>query len=304
MNLFKNFWLKIIALILGFLIWFHVVTEKEYSYELKMPVTGITLKEGLTLSKKPPDSLLVSVSATGKQLLRKKWRQAGLRIDASQFNVGRYEIVPTPSNTSLQDVASHVTLANIVLPTTFQLQIDEEDSSQISVTPDIEVVADEGFAVDYPINVTPSQVEIIGPGSLLQRFQTVFTEQKKFTGLKNNVIITVPLVPPAGYGISLDPDSVILSIKVIPVKTRVYEDLPVVVFNAPPDRSYTLVPPTVTVELTGPPSDIDLLNRKALTVSVDYKLLSNNGFAPVKIDCPSNFRVKKSSADSVQVILR
>ena len=138
----------------------------------------------------------------------------------------------------------------------------------------------------------------------MQRFQTVFTEKKKFTGLKNNVIITVPLVPPAGYGISLEPDSVTLSIKVIPVKTRVYDNLPVVVFNAPPDRSYTLVPPTVTVELTGPPSDIDLLNRKALTVSVDYKLLSGNDFAPVKIDCPSNFRVKKSSADSVHVILR
>jgi hypothetical protein len=147
-------------------------------------------------------------------------------------------------------------------------------------------------------------VEIIGPRSLLERFQTVFTEQKKFTGLKNNVIITVPLVPPAGYGISLKPDSVTLSIKVIPVKTRVYENLPVMVFNAPPNRTYSLDPASITVELTGPPSDIDLLNRKALTVSIDYKLLNQGGFAPVKIDCPSNFRVKKSSADSVQVIPR
>lgn len=302
--MFKNFWLKIIAVILGFLIWFHVVTEKEYSYELRMPVTGITLKDGLTLSKKPPDSLLVAVAATGKQLLRKKWRQSGLRIDAGQFDVGRYEISPTTANTSLQDITSHVSLVNIVLPVTIQLQIDEETSTQILVTPDVEVFADEGFAVNHPVTTTPSQVEIIGPRSLLERFQTVFTEQKKLTGLKNNVIITLPLVPPAGYGISLKPDSVTLSIKVIPVKTRVYENLPVVVFNAPPDRAYLIEPAYITVELTGPPSDIDLLNRKALTVSIDYKVLNRSGFAPVKIDCPSNFKVKKASTDSVQVILR
>lgn len=302
--MFKNFWLKIIAVIMGFLIWLHVVTEKEYSYELKMPVTEIALKDGLTLSKKPPDSLLVAVSATGKQLLREKWRQSGLRIDASLFDVGRYEINPTSTNTSLQEIASNVTLVNIVLPTAIQLQIDEETSAQISVTPDIEVVADDGFAVNHPITTAPSQVEIVGPRSLLERFQTVFTEQKKLTGLKNNVIITLPLVPPAGYGISLKPDSVTLSIKVIPVKTRVYENLPVVVFNAPPDQAYFIEPAYITVELTGPPSDIDLLNRKALTVSIDYKVLNRSGFAPVKIDCPSNFRVKKSSSDSVQVILR
>ena len=74
---------------MGFLIWFHVVTEKEYSYELRMPVTEITLQDGLTLSKKPPDSLLVAVTATGKQLLRKNGaRTAFVLTPASSMLAG------------------------------------------------------------------------------------------------------------------------------------------------------------------------------------------------------------------------
>ena len=300
MSIFKNFWLKIIAIVIGFLIWFHVITEKDYSYELKLPVSEIILKEGLTLSKKPPDSLLVGVSSTGKQLMREKWRREGLRIDATQFEIGHHEINLSNTNTFLMDPASNVSLDNISLPILIELEIDHQVTNQIIVTPDIIATADEGFAVSLPISVTPDKVDIIGPETLLERFKTVFTEQKELSNLKNNVTIKLPLTPPAGHGIKLEPDSVTLVIKVIPVKTRVYENLPVVVFNAPYNQKYSISPPFITVELTGPPGEIDMLNSKALTVSVDFKQLDSLGMAPIKIDCPSNFKVKKASSNSVE----
>jgi len=303
MNILKNFWLKIIAIIIGFLIWFHVVTEKDYSYELKLPVSEIILKERLTLSKQPPDSLLVGVSSTGKQLLRKKWRREGLRIDASQFEIGHHEVTLSKANTFLMDPVSNVSLDNISLPTIIEFEIDHQVTNQISVTPDIIATADDGFAVSLPLAVTPAEVDIIGPETLLERFKTVFTEQKELSNLKNNVTIKLPLTPPAGYGIKLEPDSVTLTIKIIPVKTRVYENLPVVVFNAPYNQKYMINPPFIKVELTGPPGEIDLLNSKALTVSVDFKQLDSLGMAPIKIDCPSNFKVKKASTNSVEFTL-
>jgi hypothetical protein len=138
---------------------------------------------------------------------------------------------------------------------------------------------------------------------MLQRFNSVLTEQKELTGLRNNVTIRLALVEPSSYGIELVPDSITLNIKVIPVKTRIYENLPVVVFNVPVDKAISTDPEFITVELTGPPDEIDLLNRKALTVSADFTLVDSNMMVPVKIDCPSNFRVKKASADSVEIIV-
>ncbi len=38
-SLLENFWLKIVALIMGLLLWFHVATEKIYNYEVRVPIS-------------------------------------------------------------------------------------------------------------------------------------------------------------------------------------------------------------------------------------------------------------------------
>jgi len=303
-RLLDNFWLKTIALVMGFLVWFHVATEKTYNYELKLPVMEVALKDSLTLAKPPPDSLLVMVSASGKDLMRKKWRHRGLRVNATQYPAGRYNVNLSPVNTSLIDPSGDISLDEVVLPTQIELSIDPEAVVRVPVTLDIQAIPDEGFAIVMEIVASPAEVELVGPRSALARFTTVFTERKKLASLRNSISLTMPLVIPPGYGFRVRPDSVIVTVEIVPVKTRVYEDLPVVVFNAPPEQTLTTDPPTVRVELTGPPQDIDLLNRNTLTVSVDYKQISKNGSAALKIDCPSGFRVKRSSVDSVMIIAK
>src|SRR3989304_9339473 len=108
MKLLHNFWLKIMALVMGLLVWLHVATEKTYEYELKLPITHVALKDSLTLSRQPPDSLLVAVSANGKQLLRRKWRDRGLRVNASQYRPGRFTLSFSTENTSLAGPSSDV----------------------------------------------------------------------------------------------------------------------------------------------------------------------------------------------------
>jgi len=304
MKLLDNFWLKAIALIMGFLVWFHVITEKTYNYELNMPVTEIALKDSLTLAKPPPDSLLVTVSANGKDLMRKKWRHRGLRINATQYPAGRYSMNLNATNTSLINPSGKISLDEVVLPTQVVLNIDPEAVVTLPVTSDIDAVADEGFAVSREITVLPAEVELVGPRSALSGYTTIFTEKKELISLRNSITLTLQLVTPSGYGYRVRPDSVTVSIEVVPVKTRVYNDLTVVVFNSPPNQVVTTEPSTVRVELTGPPQDIDLLNRNALTVSVDYRQVSPDGLAAPKIDCPLDFKVKRSSVDSVLIIVR
>ena len=56
MKILDHFWLKITALILGLLLWFHVATEKTYNHELYLPVSEVILGDGLALVDPPPDS--------------------------------------------------------------------------------------------------------------------------------------------------------------------------------------------------------------------------------------------------------
>ena len=299
--IWKNFWLKVVAFAMGLVVWFHVATEKTYNHELKLPLAEITLKEDLTLSKEPPDSLLVAVSATGKQLLRQKWRKQGLRVNATQYQAGRYSLSVSTANTFLAHLTADVSLDEVISPRQVQLDIDVRSSTDITITADVETLADEGFSVGREITIDPPTARLVGPRSTLGRVTAILTEQKRLAGLRNDVNMTLGLILPPGYGYELEPDSVRIAISVVPVRTRVYEDIPVIVFNAPPSVSVATDPPHISVEMTGPPEDIDQLSRNAVTVSVDYRQVTEAGWARVKVDCPPGFRLKKTSADAVLI---
>ena len=252
-SLFDNLALKIVALLLGLLLWFHVATEKTYTYQVRLPLNIINLEQDLALVKYPVDSLTVVVSASGKRLGRARWRADGVRINALQFPAGRHQLNLTPGNTTLIGGSNLISLDEVVAPTSLDLYIDRTSEVSLPVEADLVALADDGFAVASISKPQPDRVTVVGPRSLLGGFGTIFTEHKKMIGLRNSLDINLPLSLPAGYGITLDPDSVTLSVEVVPVRTRVFDRVPVVLYNLPPDVRATSRPGQISVVLTGPP---------------------------------------------------
>ncbi len=293
-----NLWLKIFALVMGLLLWFHVATNKVYNHQLNLPISEVTVKDDLSLIGGKPDSMMVVVSATGKRLLRRKWQSGGVRINASQFQAGRHNMTLNTGNTFLAAGGNLVTLEEIVFPTSLLLNIDFRLERSLQVVPDVVATPDDGYAVKTISKPVPAEVTVIGPRSVVKGLSRVNTERKELTGLRNNISLTLPILVPPGQDIWIQPDSVRVSLEIVPVKTRVFDGIPVVVYNAPSGREVLINPTTIRVELTGPPAEIDLLNRNALIASVDYRLLDSNFTATIKIDCPSHFQIKKTSAAS------
>lgn len=303
-KLLENIWIKVVALLMGLLLWFHVATEKVYRYRLSLPITEIVLGERLTLVDAPPDSMTVDVSASGKQLLRQKWRERGMKISATQLSIGHHTVNLTTANTSLAGSGSFMTLDEVISPTSMLLYVDYTAETQVKVALDIMAIPDEGFSVKRISDPDPAEVTLVGARSLVRKVTTVSTEPRKLTGLRDNLMLTLPLAGPAGYQMTLKPDSVTVNIEIVAVKTRVFEDIPIVIYNAPPGKAVSTQPPALRIELTGPPEDIDLLSRDALVASVDFRRLDSDSISPIKIDCPSNFMVKKTSVDKVSIIVQ
>lgn len=301
--LLKNIWLKVVAFGLAFLVWVHVATEKTYTYEFRLPITEIALGEDLALSTSPPESLVVNITGTGKQLLRQKWRDDGIRINASQYPAGRFTLNLNTQNASLARQSAEVSLDEIIAPTSMRLEIDAQSSLELPIRPDVEAVADEGFAVGQKIELEPSTATLIGPRSKIQTIEAVATEHRKLGSLKNTVTVTLPLALPEGYGFRLEPDSVAVTVPVYPVKTRVFEDVPIMIFNAPVNLLPQIRPDRVRLEITGPPADIDELDMQALTVSVDYRERNDSDRVAIKFDSPPGFRLRSMSADSVSIVV-
>ncbi|MFQ6008538.1 MAG: YbbR-like domain-containing protein, partial [Candidatus Zixiibacteriota bacterium] len=184
-KLLDNIWLKIIALVVGLLLWFHVATEKVYNHQVQLPLTEIALAEGLTLADNPPDSITVVVKAKGKQLLRSKWRQQGIKVNATQLSAGRYTLNLSTSNTSLFDASNLVTLDEVVSPTMLSLKLDYKAEKTVKVLLDISTIPDEGYAISSISDPEPPEATLIGPRSLVRQFTTVYTENEDLIVLRN-----------------------------------------------------------------------------------------------------------------------
>jgi len=300
-KLLDNFWLKITAIVLALLVWLHVATEKDYTYDLYLPVSEISLNDSLTLASQPPGSVLVSVSGTGKALLRKKWRERGLRINASELRTGDHQVTLSPDNTTLVGAAIDHTLVEILSPVRLTLHVDRLGSVTVPVVGNYEATAADGFAIADPVIIRPDTVTVTGPQSVLSEIYQVPTEQKRLSSLRTDARLSLPLVLPPLYGLTVDPDTVLVQFTVLPVKTVTFENVPVRLFNSPPDSDFIAIPPSVTVALSGPPDDIDLLPAASITASADYRTRGASGRAAIRIDHPPAFQLKELSADSVRI---
>lgn len=300
--LLNNIWLKLLALLVGVLVWFHVVTEKNYSYEVKLPVTEVDLRDDLTLGTLPPDSVLIQVSAKGKQLVQSSWRENGIRINISKLPVGRHTLTFTPENIQLYTPRKNVVLEEVLSPAQWEIEIEPKVTMELPITPTVIATPEDGFAVSRRIEATPDRAKLTGPRSVVRQLSSLITEAKELTGLRSSVTIRAKIAVPNILSMKVEPDSVTLRINVVPVKTRVYDNLPVAVYNAPPGYTIRTNPPSVRAELTGPPEDIELVNKNALTAAVDYRKMTREGMAAVSVDCPASFKVKAVSVDSVRIL--
>jgi hypothetical protein len=301
--LLQNFWLKMLALVIGLLVWFHVATDKTYTYQLRLPVTQVDLREHNTLASLPPDSLTVVVSAKGKQLIRSEWREQGVRINISKLQSGEHVFNLTPENTSLINVSKNVRIDEIVFPNPIEVDVDVESKVELPVQPEVTISPDDGYAITGRVEVLPPRVMVTGPKSILRSLKSVHIENRELSGIRNNITIAARVEPPQGYGIKIEPESVIVKMNIVPVSSKVFESIPVIVYNTPSNRSITPNPQSVRIELTGPPDEINLLNRNSITASVDFRQRDSlTGMAPIKVDCPANIRVKKISNDAIRIV--
>ncbi|MCM2272692.1 MAG: CdaR family protein [candidate division Zixibacteria bacterium] len=298
----NNFWLKLLALLIGLIVWFHVVTEKNYSYEVTLPVVDVDLRDDLTLATMPPDSLYIQVSAKGKQLVQSAWRENGIRINISKMPAGHHSLILSPEIVQLDTPRKNVVVEEVLAPSQWEIEIEPKETVELPITPTIIATAEDGFAVSRRIEATPERATLTGPGSVVRQYSSLLTESKELTGLRSSVTVRARIAVPKLLGMRVEPDSVTLRIDVVPVKTRVYDNLAIAVYNAPPDHTVRTNPPVVRVELTGPPEDIELLNRNALAAAVDYRKMTREGMAAVSVDCPAAFRVKTVSEDSVRIL--
>jgi YbbR domain-containing protein len=300
-KLFENLWVKVAALMLAGLLWFHVATDKIFQNELALPVTQIDIPEDFVLSEPPPDSIVVLVSARGKTLLRSDWKKSGLKLAISKVHQGRFKAELSTANAMLVK-SDKVDLIDIVGPREIFLVADRKQTKEVPIISRLSVFPEEGYAISHSDSIVPQAVDVVGPRTQVAAIDHIETEKLVLENVRNNFERKLGLVLPPVYGLTLTPDSVMVYIRVEPIKRKEFHHLAIQLINAPESTLYDISPATIDLRVAGEMNYIDSLQADMISVIADFILRSHGGTIPVQVILPPSISLLHQSVDSVRII--
>jgi YbbR domain-containing protein len=287
-----NLIIKLLAVVLAVLLWFNVITEKQYEYQLTLPITDYELPSNLAPVTALPESLSIKVLAEGKELLRSDWKQAGLRVKATrlvrglntiEFNLETVSLV-RPDNITVLDIP-------VTMPAT--VRIDRVDSTLVPVASRLTVVPNSNYmVVTGSQRIAPPNVWVIGPLQTLGHIDSVLTRQKILDGAKEPVRAQLELEVPQFASVRLAQDSVMVWVAVDKIRERVFDNVPVEVRPDGIIRRPVIDPGQVTVTIRGPAAVVDTLSASDIDIFV----------APAKGDTAQDLRPQLHLPDNITAV--
>jgi hypothetical protein len=239
----KNLPLKLTALALAFLLWFHVATDKTYDYRAELALRAAPLPEGYALTEPLPEKIRLQVSGTGKEILRLLWEggTAELMVDPGENE----QVAVTPSRLLL-NMDAEVGLARVLDPLRVDVHVDTVISQHKQVRFQGDYATSPGLALVRPPVLVPEQVLLRGPRSRVEAVTTVPTQSVDLRLLTQSVTRDVPLELGEVYNVTATPATVQLKLEVAPSVRREVADVPVRV-----PAGFRADPATVTLGVAG-----------------------------------------------------
>ena len=285
--IFKNFGVKLAALLLAILLWFHVATEKTIQYNIDLELTNIDLTGDLLLTEPPAEPINVIVSAIGKRLLQSDWKEGGLRLSATRNITGRFKTELSLDNVSLIK-SEGIDLVEIITPREITLNCDRKMEMEIPVKSNVQITPDEGYVLSKINTFLPNKVMVTGPRRFVMMIDSILTVSETYNGVRNDLKLNIPLVYPEYYGLTIEPDTVNYIVGVKPVRSKIFPAIPILIKNAPPDDTSGWNPGFVEIRVGGLPDLIDAISDADIEAFADFSNTDSLGQIPVEIILPSD----------------
>src|SRR5262252_6186022 len=135
--LFEDIGLKLVALLLGVLVYLNAYTDRPATMIVTFRVQITDMPDSLTLTGSAPATIQAELRGTGKQLIRLRVTEPAVKLSLAGVGVGRYERALAAADLPLPQ-GVEVAVDRMVSPRTLELQVDRRATRTIAVTPRVE----------------------------------------------------------------------------------------------------------------------------------------------------------------------
>jgi YbbR domain-containing protein len=190
-TLASNWEVKLLSLGLALVVWFFVVSAERSQITMVAPVEYVGLTAGKVLMGERRDSVDLEVEATRWAAARLTPASVRLRVDLAQLPEGDNTV---RLSRELVEVPPGVRVTRIS-PAWVRVAMAAAVTRPVRVVPHVRGTPAEGYTMRRMV-VDPPTVQLKGPRSTIDVWDTVDTDPVDIAGRRQTVTQTVPLVLP------------------------------------------------------------------------------------------------------------
>jgi hypothetical protein len=192
--LFDNLGLKLVSLLLAFVVYLNVYTERPATMLVTFPIEVTGLPDSLTVLRRDPASVTAEMRGTGKQLIRLRLTEPTLRLSLAGTRTGVQHRLVTPEDLPVGDPEG-LEVVRVVDPAEITLEVERLVAKSVRVVPRFAGVVD-GNAPPWVAD--PPSVRVRGPRSVVMALDSLLLEPVKVGGRDASPVTARIEAPPRG----------------------------------------------------------------------------------------------------------
>ncbi len=305
--------IKLGSVILAILLWFFVVTDIEYFYDIDIPLRIDGLSEEKAFNNEIPELITARFRGKGHTLLWARMTmplsETGLVLDLTktkntqiyylnQYYNERPDKFIMPRDYKLE-------LLHIVEPESIWVSVERMSHKELNVNVQADIIPALGYMLVGNIRVEPSKVMVHGPVSMLNELTSITVPPFRISGVDADVAKSLPIFLEPSQLFSLDISEVTVHADIQSIGAVQFFNIPVRLDNVPRNVEISVIPQAIGLEVEGGLDRLLELNPEDFVVSFDYRANWNQNeqmYAPVAVLPMGVKRVNKFIPAKIEIV--
>lgn len=235
------------CVLISFFLWLTFTLQEQKIVTLPMPTQVVNLPPDQALEELPPSTVNVQVEGEGLQLLWLYYNPPTIPLDANDGQINLSEAIDLPGDVRLESVS----------PRQITLQKGERVTRRIPVWPRVSVKMPPAHELIGTPQIRPDSIDVAGARSVVASIGFWPTDSLTIEGLTDSIATRVPLADTLRQLVSRNRDYVTFIAKAGKFAEAARE---------------------IDVEVTGVPSDQDVVALEPSAIRVQYRVLFDQLF--------------------------
>lgn len=259
------------SIVISLVLWFLVATEKEYDYQIKVPLTVIRLAQGKTLREKIPEYAVIEVRGKGRSLIaiwfydiKYNLELPDVRSDQTISLADHLNFLDLPATFGIQ-------ILNIIEPNSIELKVDDAIVEKKPVYLSGNIGTEDGYIL-LQYDFDSDSIEVAGPKRLIREIRYIHTDTLELVNQKTNLIEEISLKNPYPGLIEINPKAVKVNFDIQRLSERTINDVPITFTHVPYYLEVEAIPPEIkSLRIKGGFKLIAAIDTSDIRAEIDYR---------------------------------